>query len=481
MGKVVLYLVIGLLLVGGFAPNGYAANDSHVDLKNEIKKLKQHEGTTFSREELEDIQSQLKQKLTNDPTKVKTLSEYWENEPNDSFDQANLLNLDDVVYGTFEWDDVDVYQIEVKNPVDLIVSGIAQPGIDLGFLLADEEGNWLDPALYEIYDDVQVQVYPIPPGTYYVGAIDLNGGGTDGIYGLSVTNFEFINRISGSDRYETAIEIAKAGWPKGADNVVLATGSTFPDALAGAPLAFQMNAPILLTPKGKLDERVRKLIEDLGVKKVTILGGTSAISSAVEKELKNEMKLTVNRIKGENRYETAAAIAATLLPNRTAVVVYGGNFPDALSMAPYAAMYGYPIYLTDKNELSKATKDAMANYTKTYVIGGPNAVSEKVKKQLPSPTRIQGSDRYETSIAIAKKLEMPTSEVFVATGEGFADALAGSVLAANNGDPIVLTKKKNLPDSTYQFFKEEQTSSYTILGGTSAVGEGVEDDIFSLD
>ncbi|MFK3960760.1 cell wall-binding repeat-containing protein [Pseudalkalibacillus hwajinpoensis] len=483
MRKVVFYLVASLLVLSGLTlpEKGYATSDSHNEWKNEIKKLEQDKGTTFSKEELEKIESQVKDKLTSDPNKVKTLTDYWENEPNDTFDRANLLNLDDTVYGTFEWDDVDVYQIEVKNPMELVVSGASQRGIDLGFLLADGYGDWLTPDANEIYDGVQVQLYVIPEGTYYIGALDLNGGGSDSMYALSAMNMEYIDRISGDDRYETAIEIARAGWPDGADNVVLATGTAFPDALAGAPLAFQMDAPILLTPKAKLDKRVRNLMKDFGVKKVTILGGPNAVSSAVENELKKDMKLTVNRIQGENRYETAAAIAETLLPNRTAVVVDGGNFPDALSMAPYAAMYGHPIFLTDTNELSKATKDAMSGYTKTYVIGGPNAISEKVKKQLPSPTRIQGNDRYETSIAVTKKLKLPTYGVFVATGEGFADALTGSVLAAKFGAPTILTKKNQLPESTYKFFKEEQTTDYIILGGTSAVGTGVEDDILSVD
>jgi putative cell wall-binding protein len=482
MRKAIVYLLVALLLSGLSVPiKGYAANDGHERLENEIKKVEQEKGTAFTREELDKIQSQVKDKFGTDPNKVKTLTDYWENEPNDTLDRANLLNLDDTVYGTFDWQDVDVYQIEVKNPMELVVSGAAQPGIDLGFLLADGYGDWITPDVNEVYDGVQVQLYVIPEGTYYIGALDLNGGGSDSMYALSAMNMEYIQRISGDDRYETAIEIARAGWPEGADNVVLATGATFPDALAGAPLAFQMDAPILLTPKAKLDKRVKNLMKEFGVKKVTILGGSNAISSSVENELKKDMKLTVNRIQGENRYETAAAIAETLLPNRTAVVAYGGNFPDALSMAPYAAMYGHPIFLTDKNELSEATKKAMSNYTKTYVIGGPNAVSENVVKQLPSPTRIKGNDRYETSIAVTKKLKLPTYGVFVATGEGFADALTGSVLAAKFGAPTILTKKNQLPDSTYKFFKEEQTTDYIILGGTGAVGTGVEDDILSVD
>lgn len=483
MRKIISWVLFGFLLMSGFSWPGdvQAANDGSNGLKEEIKKVKQDKSTSFSEEEKKKIETHLKDRLSNDPTSIKTLGDYYENEPNDDFNHANILHMEDVVYGTFDIDDLDIYQIKVNNPIELVVAGTSQPGVDLGYLVADAYGDWLEPDLTDYYDGVEIQVYTIPEGTYYIGAIDLNGGGSEDMYALSAYNTEYIARLSGKDRYETAITIAEAGWPEGTDHVVLATGSTFPDALAGAPLAFQLDAPILLTPKAKLDRRVRDLIVDFGVKNVTILGGTGAVSAEVENELRNNMGLEVRRLKGKNRYETAAAIAETLLPTHQAVVAYGGNFPDALSIAPYAAMYGLPIFLTDKNELSKATKDALSSYTKTYVVGGTGAISESVKKQLPSPTRLKGKDRYDTSISIAKELDLPTTEVFIATGEGFADALTGSVLAAKFGEPTVLTQKNKLPTATKKFLIEENTTFYTILGGSGAVGQGVEDDIFGIE
>ncbi|WP_377887574.1 cell wall-binding repeat-containing protein [Alkalihalobacillus sp. R86527] len=483
MRKALSWVLFGFLLVSGFSWTGdvSAASNSPKGLKEEITKVKQEKSTSFSKDEKKKIESHLKQKLAKDPISIKTLGDYYENEPNDNFNQANILHMEDVVYGTFDVDDVDMYRMKINNPIELVVAGSSQPGVDLGYLVANASGEWLDPDLYDYYDGVEIQVYTIPEGTYYIGAIDMNGGGTEGMYALSAFNTKYIERLSGKDRYATAIEIAEYGWPEGTDNVVLATGSTFPDALAGAPLAFQLDAPILLTPKTKLDSRVRDLIVDFGVKKVTILGGTGAVSAKVENELRDKMGLEVRRLKGKNRYETAAAISETLLPTHQAVVAYGGNFPDALSIAPYAAMYGLPIFLTEKNELSKATKDAMFSYTKTYVVGGTGAISENVKKQLPSPTRLKGKDRYETSISITKELNLPTRGAFLATGEGFADALTGSVLAAKFGEPTILTKKSSLPTSTKKFFIEENTTFYTILGGNGAVGPGVENDIMGLE
>ncbi|WJV30767.1 cell wall-binding repeat-containing protein [Rossellomorea sp. AcN35-11] len=59
------------------------------------------------------------------------------------------------------------------------------------------------------------------------------------------------------------------------------------------------------------------------------------ISDQVAEELK-DLGLTVDRISGKDRYETAVAISKSL-PNRdAAVVVSGKNYPDALSIASIA-------------------------------------------------------------------------------------------------------------------------------------------------
>ena len=78
-------------------------------------------------------------------------------------------------------------------------------------------------------------------------------------------------RLEGVNRYETAIEISKQGWPTGSDVVVLASGSSFPDALCAEPFAKLNSAPILLTAGDALEATVKSEIQRLGAKKVYIL------------------------------------------------------------------------------------------------------------------------------------------------------------------------------------------------------------------
>ncbi|MBR7007096.1 MAG: leucine-rich repeat protein, partial [Ruminococcus sp.] len=84
-------------------------------------------------------------------------------------------------------------------------------------------------------------------------------------------------RLAGAGRYETAVEISKAGFPDGSDTVVLAYGLNYADALAGVSLAKAKNAPILLTNLKTLPAETLAEIKRLKAKNVIILGGTGAV------------------------------------------------------------------------------------------------------------------------------------------------------------------------------------------------------------
>ncbi len=282
---------------------------------------------------------------------------------------------------------------------------------------------------------------------------------------------ENFKRISGESRFQTAIEIAREGWIEGTDTVILTTAFNFPDALAGTPLAHQLNAPILLTKPDKISEETLSEIVRLGANKVIILGGTGAVSESVENDLRMWGR-SVERIAGANRFETAEKISKRLYKfSSTAVITDGFNYPDALSIASYAASKGYPILLSKKETLPKETSNALEGVERTYVIGGEGAIANEVFKQLPNATRISGSDRYDTGAKITSFFDMDTTNSYVATGSGFADALTGSALAAKNKAPVLLVATNKLPKSIETIL--EQTQRVTLFGGTGAINKDV--------
>jgi N-acetylmuramoyl-L-alanine amidase len=282
-------------------------------------------------------------------------------------------------------------------------------------------------------------------------------------------------RISGGDRYETAANISKAGWET-AETVVLAQGMDFPDALASVPMAKKLNAPILLTRPEALPSVTIEEINRLKARNVIILGGPVAVSLNIEEYLMNTLNLTVKRIGGETRYKTAQAIAAEMGPYNQVFIVNANNFPDALAIAPYAAITGSPILLTKSDFLPAEIKQAAQKAEKRYVIGGPIAVNDAILSEL-NAERIAGENRYDTSAMILNTFYQIQPHLYFATGAEFADALAGSALAAKNESGVALVRPNAIPEELQDSFKNYQFSKTFVLGGTKAIQQETAEEL----
>lgn len=296
------------------------------------------------------------------------------------------------------------------------------------------------------------------------------------------------NRISGEDRYGTAVKISNLGWSSGStENAVLVTGEDFPDALCAVPLAQKYNAPILLTNKSVLDERVDAELKRLGVKNVYIIGGTGVISSGIEGQIEAK-GINCIRIAGKDRYETAIKIAKLLDTNKNVIIATGNDYPDALSIASIAAKLGIPILLTQKGELPQIVKEYIneKQISKSYIVGGTGVISDTVKDATPNPIRLSGNNRYETNVAIMQEFAsiLNFNDLYIAIGEGpngdeFADALSGAALASKKSSPVILAYKE-LSKAIGDFIKLKASTSSTIvaLGGSAVVPEKVLNDIY---
>ncbi len=98
-----------------------------------------------------------------------------------------------------------------------------------------------------------------------------------------------VSRISGETRYETSVAIAKS-FNYDLNRVFIARGDVFIDALPGAALASQDNAPVILTRQNILPAEPSNWLKSLTVRpEITFLGGDSAISSATQTQIKNTL------------------------------------------------------------------------------------------------------------------------------------------------------------------------------------------------
>lgn len=94
-----------------------------------------------------------------------------------------------------------------------------------------------------------------------------------------------VERWSGASRFATAAAISGAVWPSGAEMVYVAYGLNFPDALAGGPVAFTDDGPLLLVLTDSVPTETEAEITRLAPDRIVILGGTNAVSDAVKTQL----------------------------------------------------------------------------------------------------------------------------------------------------------------------------------------------------
>lgn len=307
--------------------------------------------------------------------------------------------------------------------------------------------------------------------------------------GISYKTTPEYSRLAGISRYETAVEISKANY-KTAETVVLAFGLNYADALAGVPLASALKAPILLTAKDALGSETLAEIKRLGAKKIVILGGEGAVGKAVETTLSQNgfSANSIQRIAGVTRFETAAKIAAELekitgkAPTE-AFVVYCDSFADALSASTAAAVKNAPIlYCAKDGALNAHTKTYLQSAAKTlkkaYIIGGTGVISDASAQLVDTAAggkkteRLFGANRYKTCVAVNDKFKstLTGSQVCIAKGTNFPDALAGGVLAAAKKAPLFLADG-SVGDEQTAYLKSRKTDSYIVFGGVGAVPE----------
>ncbi len=302
-----------------------------------------------------------------------------------------------------------------------------------------------------------------------------------------------VGELSGTSRYDTAIAVSREGFVSGeCTAVILATGRNFPDALGAAALAGVRDCPILLVdgkgtflPASVRDE-IRRLTKGRGSFDVYIMGGTLAVSKAVEDSLKASLTgERVIRVAGATRYDTAIECAkkardAAGRPLTGAFVVTGRSFADALLAGPVAFAYDRPVLITDNSAAVNAKVRSALTYlgsTSISVVGSPASVSDATLVTLgPGATRVaSAADPYAQSVAVAEWATgaglLSWSGAGIATGQNHADALGAAPFLGRKGAPLLLTQSATLPSVVRDAIAARKTDigKITYFGGSIAI------------
>jgi putative cell wall-binding protein len=290
------------------------------------------------------------------------------------------------------------------------------------------------------------------------------------------------SRLAGPDRYATAAAVSAATFSPGVPAAFVATGATFPDALAGGPAAALTRAPVLLTTPTSVPAATANELRRLRPGRIYVLGSSGAISDGVARQLAGFTGGGVTRLGGADRYATAASVSRAFFSPGVpaAFVATGANYPDALSGGPAAAASRSPLLLTRLDSVPSATAAEIQRLrpAKIYILGSTGVVSDAAANQLRSVSgaeivRLAGADRYATSAAISRQFFGAPPAAYLATGVNFPDALAAVPPAGISAAPLLLVQPTGIPAAISTELRRIWPPRTVILGSSGAVSDGV--------
>jgi Leucine-rich repeat (LRR) protein/putative cell wall-binding protein len=251
-----------------------------------------------------------------------------------------------------------------------------------------------------------------------------NGTGvisTDVEKGLKEASITTVTRLGGANRYETALNIAKAFGAS--TSIVVANGDAahLVDSLSIAPIAAAKGMPIFLSGRS-LDAATSAYIEGLGGKTTYVIGETDTVSDVIAKELPG-----VIRLAGTTRYETNANVVDNFKSdtslNFNNIFIASGenvNLIDALAGAPLAASKGAPIIFIHDNinsYVNKLLKTIINTTTKITELGGISAVTplatydiDTIQTGIDNNTAVTFPDKQLEQI-IRDKIKKPNGDI----------------------------------------------------------------------
>ena len=364
----------------------------------------------------------------------------------------------------------------------------------------DHEGVWTTTSLHQDGTRVVVAAKPESQTTWWRVGSEWRAAGQDGVWSLAGSAasrvwqpphvIESVYRDSGADRYATATRLQNSPLEPlpVPGTVYIASGTEYPDALSGGPAAANAGASLLLTAPTWLPASVRANLTEVKPQQIVVLGGTGAVSPAVEQALRAYAPI-VRRVSGSDRYATAVAASRDRFTDGrrgTVVIASGTSYPDALAGGPAAAHWGGPLLLTAPSALPAVTAAELDRLQpeRVVIVGGTGVVSTAVETALKAHTgfvqRVSGANRYTTAARVSAEAFPSAERTYVVTGEDFPDGIAAGAVAARHGGPLLLTARTGLPTAVKTEMARLRPGTAVVVGGEQVVSPNAYDGVMSV-
>lgn len=294
-----------------------------------------------------------------------------------------------------------------------------------------------------------------------------------------------VERISGTDRYETALKVAKKNY--NASGVIIANGDNPVDALAAGPLALEKNYNLLLIGNS-LPASVKDYLRNYQ-KDIYFVGGDAAISDDLKKEIfelagkKEDIKDYT--ISGRNRYLTSVEIAKEFNSFNEAILATGDDMLDSLSSGNLSKGKNIPILLHNEYQeegIIEFIKEK--DLAKIYAVTTKDNISDEDSERVLAKIRgdyVELETKEEPEEVVETFTGWVTSGLNVRTGPGVNFQRVGRL---NYGDKVSgvivdgwLKMERNGQEvySSMKYISDKEIKRTPVAGGEDVNGtiEGV--------
>jgi uncharacterized repeat protein (TIGR02543 family) len=223
---------------------------------------------------------------------------------------------------------------------------------------------------------------------------------------------------------------------------------------------------------------------------VSSSGGSGGSSGSAATPTPTLTKISVERIAGQNRVDTALAIAKAAYKDKVSKVIIASsdNYPDALAGSVLSYNLKAPILLVgssneDQEKIIAYMKENMNSLGTVYILGGNASIGTDMEAKVNAAgfknvNRLGGKDRYETAVKIADTIGVKEgTPIVIVSGENYPDAISISSIAAAKQYPILMVNKDEMSDIVKKEISSIKPTKVYIIGLQGAVSTAVENQV----
>lgn len=316
---------------------------------------------------------------------------------------------------------------------------------------------------------------------------------------LGPTAAASVSELPKASAANLSVAVSQSVYPGGSERIgaaftsklVVVNKNDVAGAWAGAVLARANASPLLVTDGTRLTKEQKNEVRRLNPTGLYVIGTEKTMPEKLVKEIKGSgvittlsstppppsttttaapagaattttlaatptaNKASVVRLSGMTPAETAKSVAGALdvrsdedkgrsVPAFAGVVAVNPATSDGAAGLAFAAALRLPVVVVDRDGVPAATTDVLngAAVKTTYVIGGPQVVSDAVMAKLPGAKRLGGPDEAAISAAVTDEIKsrgLPVNVVYVADQSRPVDAAVAAAAVARAGGLLLLT------------------------------------------